>query len=157
LPILTDVNRIRKEPVKCPRENERQPDSIPVFEVRRLETTPRQSRSYLSSRTQPSSRYRKYNGRFPPLARRSLCNGCRPHTPVKRNHPPQPFAFGGAILSRIRSSVTSRSNWAKDSKTLSVGASYRSRCVERLGDSDERDSMRVKHFDHLGEVGERPG
>ena len=31
-----------------------------------------------------------------------------------------PFFFEAAILSRIRSPVTSRSNWAKDSSTLSV-------------------------------------
>jgi hypothetical protein len=31
-----------------------------------------------------------------------------------------PFRFDAAILSRIRSEVTSRSNWAKDKRTLSV-------------------------------------
>src|SRR5579859_866027 len=31
-----------------------------------------------------------------------------------------PFFFDAAILSRIRSPVTSRSNWAKDRSTLSV-------------------------------------
>ena len=31
-----------------------------------------------------------------------------------------PFLFEAAILSRIRSPVTSRSNWAKDSSMLSV-------------------------------------
>ena len=31
-----------------------------------------------------------------------------------------PLRFEAAILSRIRSPVTSRSNWAKDSRTLSV-------------------------------------
>src|SRR6202035_5909185 len=31
-----------------------------------------------------------------------------------------PFCLEAAILSRIRSPVTSRSNWAKDSRTLSV-------------------------------------
>ena len=32
----------------------------------------------------------------------------------------QPFFFDAAILSRMRSPATSRSNWAKDSKTLRV-------------------------------------
>jgi hypothetical protein len=31
-----------------------------------------------------------------------------------------PFFFDAAILSRMRSPVTSRSNWAKDNSTLSV-------------------------------------
>ena len=31
-----------------------------------------------------------------------------------------PFFFDAAILSRIRSPVTSRSNWAKDNSTFSV-------------------------------------
>ena len=31
-----------------------------------------------------------------------------------------PFFFEAAILSRIRSAVTSRSNWAKERRTLSV-------------------------------------
>ncbi len=32
----------------------------------------------------------------------------------------RPFRFDAAILSRIRSEVTSRSNWAKDRSTLRV-------------------------------------
>jgi hypothetical protein len=31
-----------------------------------------------------------------------------------------PFFFDAAILSRMRSAVTSRSNWAKDNRTLRV-------------------------------------
>jgi hypothetical protein len=38
-----------------------------------------------------------------------------------------PFFFEAAILSRIRSPVTSRSNWAKDNSTLRV-----SRPIERV-------------------------
>ena len=40
----------------------------------------------------------------------------------KRNHAPiqMPFLFEAAILSRIRSPVTSRSNWAKDKRTFRV-------------------------------------
>jgi hypothetical protein len=38
------------------------------------------------------------------------------------NHPPiqMPFLLEAAILSRIRSPVTSRSNWAKDRRTFKV-------------------------------------
>ena len=68
-----------------------------------------------------------------------------------------PFRLEAAILSRIRSPVTSRSNWAKDSKTFSVRRPMRGRGVELLGDRDERDAVRIEHFDHLGEVGERAG
>lgn len=41
---------------------------------------------------------------------------------LKHGLPPihMPFFFEAAILSRIRSPVTSRSNWAKDSRTFSV-------------------------------------
>ena len=60
-----------------------------------------------------------------------------------------------AILSRIRSPVTSRSNWAKDSRTLSVRRPHRCRRVELLRDSNERDTARVEHFDHLCEVAQR--
>src|SRR5271155_3680021 len=41
---------------------------------------------------------------------------------AQRNHAahPYPLFFEAAILSRIRSPVTSRSNWAKDNRTLRV-------------------------------------
>src|SRR5271168_1377031 len=65
-----------------------------------------------------------------------------------------PFFFEAAILSRIRSPVTSRSNWAKDNRTFSVN---RPMLVERLGHRDEGDLMRIEEFDQLGEVGEQAG
>ena len=68
-----------------------------------------------------------------------------------------PFLFEAAILSRIRSPVTSRSNWAKDNRTLRGQSSHAGRCVERLGDRDERHLMGVEQLDQLGEVGERAG
>jgi hypothetical protein len=44
------------------------------------------------------------------------------HVVSKRDVPPIqiPFFFDAAILSRISSPVTSRSNWAKDNRTFSV-------------------------------------
>jgi hypothetical protein len=50
-----------------------------------------------------------------------------------------------AILSRIRSEVTSRSNWAKDS--------HRRRRVELLGDRDEGHVMGIEQFDQLCKIG----
>ena len=54
MPGLTHVNRIREERVKCPRENECPPDSISVFEARRMETKPRRSEIFFEQPTQPS-------------------------------------------------------------------------------------------------------
>ena len=67
-----------------------------------------------------------------------------------------PFLFEAAILSRIRSPVTSRSNWAKE-KDVQGQSSHAGRGVERLGDRDERHLMGVEQLDQLGEVGERAG
>ena len=67
-----------------------------------------------------------------------------------------PFLFEAAILSRIRSPVTSRSNWAKE-KDVQGQSSHAGRGVERLGDRDERHLMGVECLDQLGEVGERAG
>ena len=57
----------------------------------------------------------------------------------------------------MRSEVTSRSNWAKDSSTLSVSRPMRGGGVEGLGDGDERHLMGVEELDQLGEVGQRAG
>jgi hypothetical protein len=43
-----------------------------------------------------------------------------------------------AILSRIRSPVTSRSNWAKDKRTLSVSRPIELVVFELLGDRENR-------------------
>ena len=64
-----------------------------------------------------------------------------------------PFFLEAAILSRMRSPVTSRSNWAKDNSTFSVSRPMRGRGVELLGDRDEGDAVAVEDVDDLGEVG----
>ena len=84
--------------------------------------------------------------------------GARLDPVAERTTPPiqMPFFLEAAILSRMRSPVTSRSNWAKDSRTFSVSRPIGGR-VESLGHRDEGDTMLVEHFHELGEVGERPG
>ena len=68
-----------------------------------------------------------------------------------------PFLFEAAILSRMRSPVTSRSNWAKEKSTFRVSRPMLVRGVELLGDGDERDPMLVEQLDELREIGERAG
>jgi hypothetical protein len=69
-----------------------------------------------------------------------------PSPPIQR-----PFFLEAAILSRIRSPVTSRSNRAKDRSTLRV-----SRAIEVvLGDRDEGDAAGIEELDDLGEIRER--
>src|SRR3954447_6088795 len=65
-----------------------------------------------------------------------------------------PFCFEAAILSRMRSPVTSRSNCAKESSTFRVS---RPRGVELLGHRDKGDALRIEDLDDLGEVGQRSG
>ena len=60
-------------------------------------------------------------------------------------------------MSRIRSPVTSRSNWANDSSTLRVKPPHRGGRVELLSDRDERHALGVEDLDDLGEVGQRAG
>src|SRR5205085_399344 len=67
-----------------------------------------------------------------------------------------PFFFEAAILSRIRSPVTSRSNWANDNSTLSVRRPHRAGRVELLGHRDERHSLGIEKLDEPGKIGERP-
>src|SRR5271166_1621136 len=65
-----------------------------------------------------------------------------------------PFFLEAAILSRIRSPVTSRSNWAKESSTLSVRRPILlvvlNACV-----TDTNDALRVEDLDDLGEISQR--
>src|SRR5258705_10155079 len=68
-----------------------------------------------------------------------------------------PFFFEAAILSRIRSPVTSRSNWAKDNSTLRVSRPHRAGGIELLGHRDERSALGVKDLDQPGKIGERAG
>ena len=60
-------------------------------------------------------------------------------------------------MSRMRSEVTSRSNWAKDSRTLSVSRPIEVVVLKCLGDRDERHLMGIEQLDQLGEVGQRAG
>src|SRR5690242_2760251 len=54
----------------------------------------------------------------------------------------------------MRSDVTSRSNWANESRTFNVSRHGR-RGVELLSDRDERDIVLVEELDQLGEVRQR--
>src|SRR6202158_5908426 len=67
-----------------------------------------------------------------------------------------PLRLEAATLSRMRSPITSRSNCANESSTLSVRRPIEV-VVELLGDGDERRCLGVKQLDHLGKVGERAG
>ena len=55
----------------------------------------------------------------------------------------------------MRSPVTSRSNWAKESRIQSQPP-HGARSVELLGDRDEGGLSLIEGFHDLGEVGERP-
>src|SRR5437588_12997052 len=67
-----------------------------------------------------------------------------------------PFFFEAAILSRMRSPVTSRSNWANDNSTLSVSRPIElvvlNCCVTETNDT----ASASKSFDQPGKIGERP-
>ena len=68
-----------------------------------------------------------------------------------------PFFFEAAILSRIRSPVTSRSNWAKDSSTLRVNRPMLVVVLNAWVTETNETPCCVEQFDQLGEVGERAG
>ena len=70
------------------------------------------------------------------------------HMPLRRD---------AANLSRMRSPATSRSNWAKESRTLRVSPSHRCSGIELLGDGHERHAVCLKQFNQLGEIGKRSG
>ena len=68
-----------------------------------------------------------------------------------------PLRLEAAILSRTRSPMTSRSNWAKDSSTFRVS---RPMLVVVLNDwvtETKETSMLVEQLHQLGEVGQRAG
>src|SRR5258705_712338 len=67
-----------------------------------------------------------------------------------------PLRLEAAILARMRSPVTSRSNWAKESRTLSVSRPI-DVVVLNCWVTDEGDAASVEYLNHLGEVGERAG
>ena len=60
-----------------------------------------------------------------------------------------------ANLSRMRSPITSRSNWAKREQDVQRQPPHRGGGVERLGDRDEGHAVAVEHLDQLGEVRQR--
>ena len=62
-----------------------------------------------------------------------------------------PLALLAAILSRMRSPVTSRSNCANDGM-LSVNRPHRCGGVELLRDRDKGDAVAVENLDQLCEV-----
>src|SRR6202049_4415228 len=68
-----------------------------------------------------------------------------------------PFFFEAAILSRMRSPMTSRSNCAKDNSTLRVKRPIEvvvlNCCVTETKDA----SLGVEDLDNLGKIGERAG
>src|SRR5437879_4018685 len=68
-----------------------------------------------------------------------------------------PFFFEAAILSRMRSPMTSRSNCAKDKQNIQGQAPHRGRCVELLRYGNEGRSPRIEDLDDLGKIGERAG
>src|ERR1700757_1536136 len=68
-----------------------------------------------------------------------------------------PFFFEAAILSRIRSPTTSRSNCAKDNRTFRVKPPHRGRRVELLRHRDEGGTLGIEDLDDFGKIGERAG
>ncbi len=70
-------------------------------------------------------------------------------------HPHAACAREAANLSRMRSPITSRSNWANDEQDVERQPAHRRRRVELLRDADERDVVLVEYLDNAGEVGQR--
>src|SRR5215471_19125548 len=68
-----------------------------------------------------------------------------------------PLRLEAAILSRTRSPISSRSNWANDSSTLSVSRPMLEYGVEGLGHRHKRDAVGIEQLDELGEISERTG
>ena len=58
-------------------------------------------------------------------------------------------------LHSTRSPITSRSNWANESNTLSANRPMLEVVLNDLGHRDEGDGVFIEQFDELGEVGER--
>ena len=58
-------------------------------------------------------------------------------------------------MSRMRSEVTSRSNWAKDSSTLSVNRPIEVVVLNCWVTENKGDIISIEQFDQLGEIGKR--
>src|SRR5215470_12814219 len=63
-----------------------------------------------------------------------------------------PFFFEAAILSRMRSPMTSRSNCAKDQQNIQGQAPHRARCVELLRHRNKGRAVSVEDLDDLGKI-----
>src|SRR5580692_10135470 len=90
----------------------------------------------------------------------SMTTSLRSFTPYPSGGTPPihiPFRFEAAILSRMRSSMTSRSNCAKDSRTLRVKRPIEvvvlNCCVNRY----EGRALGIEDLDDFGKIGERAG
>ena len=66
-----------------------------------------------------------------------------------------PFFFEAAILSRMRSPVTSRSNWAKDSRMFRVSRPMELVVLNCWVTETKETPSLIEDFHDLGEVGER--
>ena len=68
-----------------------------------------------------------------------------------------PFFFEAAILSRMRSPVTSRSNWAKESSTLRVSRPIEVVVLNCWVTETNDTPLGIENLDDLGEIGQRAG
>ena len=68
-----------------------------------------------------------------------------------------PLRLEAAILSRTRSPITSRSNWAKESSTLRVSRPMLEVVLNDWVTETNETVMGVEQLDQLGEVSERAG
>ena len=66
-----------------------------------------------------------------------------------------PFLREAANLSRMRSPMTSRSNWAKREQDVERQPPHGGGRVERLRDADEGDVVAVEDLDELGKIHQR--
>jgi hypothetical protein len=68
-----------------------------------------------------------------------------------------PFFFEAAILSRLRSPVTSLSELSEREQYVQGEASHGGGGIKLLGHGDERHSMRIEDFDDFGEIRQAAG
>jgi hypothetical protein len=68
-----------------------------------------------------------------------------------------PLLFEAAILSRMRSPMTSRSNCAKDNRTLRVKRPIEVVVLNCCVTDNEGGAPRIEDLDDLGKIGERAG
>src|SRR6516165_10195028 len=119
---LADVEPIPQRWASGPRVNGIPPTVRPVLRDRTLVTIPCSRRSAINRLRLPSSKYRRKMVRTRSASSstttilRSLVS--YPSGAMPPTH--SPLRLEAAILSRMRSEVTSRSNWAKDNRTFSV-------------------------------------